>query len=245
MHLTWIKTLHFVGFNIPSLPNLFNEGSYIMSKMLKVVALSVLFSSSASVLAQQAGEGNWMIRARAVHINPANKSDAVPALAVPADAIEVSKKWIPEADFSYFFSKNLAAELVLTYPQKHNVTVTQSAIGSFNAGSFKHLPPTLTLQWHFNPEGDFRPYVGGGLNYTRISSDHLSVPGVTGLHLESNSVGLALQAGFDVKLDKQLYFNVDLKKVQIRSDVSNDAGAKVSRVKVDPFLLGIGLGYRF
>jgi outer membrane protein len=68
---------------------------------------------------------------------------------------------------------------------------------------------------------------------------------VTGLHLESSSVGLALQAGFDVKLDKQLYFNVDLKKVQIRSDVNNDAGAKVSRVKVDPFLLGIGLGYRF
>ncbi len=216
-----------------------------MGNMLKTVLVTALVATSIPTMAQQASEGNWLIRARAVHINPANHSDAVGALAVPANAIEVSKKWIPEVDFTYFFSKNLAAELVLTYPQKHDVTVTQSAIGSFKAGSFKHLPPTLTVQWHFNPEGDFRPYLGAGINYTHISGVNLSVPGVTGLHLESNSVGAALQAGFDVKIDKALYLNFDIKKVQIRSDLSIDGGTKVSRVKVDPYLVGFGIGYRF
>lgn len=216
-----------------------------MSKALNIAVLTALITATLPAMAQQIGEGNWLIRGRAVHIDPANGSDAIPSLGVPGDAIEVSKKWIPEVDFTYFFSKNLASELVLTYPQRHSVRVNNSVIGAFDAGSFKHLPPTLMLQWHFSPEASFRPYVGAGLNYTNISSVNLRVPGVTGLHLESNSVGLAVQAGFDVQLEKNWYLNVDVKKVQIRSDITNDAGAKVSRVKVDPVLLGLGLGYRF
>ncbi|PIV73124.1 MAG: hypothetical protein COW56_07270, partial [Rhodocyclales bacterium CG17_big_fil_post_rev_8_21_14_2_50_68_7] len=109
----------------------------------------------------------------------------------------------------------------------------------------KHLPPTLTLQWHFNPEGTFRPYVGAGINYTLLSNDNLSVPTVTGLHLENDSFGAAVQAGIDYKLSKSLYLNFDVKKVYIRSDVTDDTGAKLSRVEVDPVLVGIGIGYRF
>jgi len=125
------------------------------------------------------------------------------------------------------------------------VKVTSSALGAFDAGSFKHLPPTLTLQWHFNPEGTFRPYVGAGINYTLLSNDNLSVPTGTGLHLENDSFGAAVQAGIDYKLSKSLYLNFDVKKVYIRSDVTDDTGAKLSRVEVDPVLVGIGIGYRF
>lgn len=169
----------------------------------------------------------------------------MPSLAVPSDAIHVSNKVIPELDVSYFFTKNFAAELILTYPQKHDVKVTSSAIGAFNAGSFYLLPPTLTAQWHFNPEGTFRPYVGAGVTYSRFSSDQLSVPGVTGLHLDNDYWGPALQVGFDVKLANNLFLNFDVKKAHVRSDVSNDAGVAVSRVKVDPLLAGIGIGWRF
>ena len=215
-----------------------------MRNTLKLAVLGLAISAAFPVMAQQA-EGNWLVRARAVYIDPANKSDAIPSLLVPSDAIEVSTKWIPEVDISYFFTKNLAAELILTYPQKHDVKVTSSAIGAFNAGSFKQLPPTLTLQYHFNPEGEFRPYVGAGINYTLISNDNLSVPGVTGLHLENDSWGGALQAGFDYKIAPKLFLNFDVKYVRIRSDLYTDSGSKVSTVKVDPMLYGIGIGYRF
>jgi len=216
-----------------------------MRNKLKFAVLAVALSAAVPAVAQQSAEGNWMVRLRALYIDPANNSDAIPTLAVPSDAIEVSDKWIPDVNISYFFTRNLAAELVLTYPQRHTVKVTSSALGAFDAGSFKHLPPTLTLQWHFNPEGTFRPYVGAGINYTLLSNDNLSVPTGTGLHLENDSFGAAVQAGIDYKLSKSLYLNFDVKKVYIRSDVTDDTGAKLSRVEVDPVLVGIGIGYRF
>ena len=203
-----------------------------MKKSALVIALAVLGCLSGQAMAQQ---NPWLVRARAVHINPADKSDPVGGIGA-ADTIHVSEKTIPEVDISYVFTPNWAAELVLTYPQKHDVTLSGS-----NIGSFKHLPPTLTVQYHFTPGAPVSPYVGVGVNYTRISSvDLLSGAG----QLDNSSVGLALQAGVDFKLDKNWSLNLDVKKVQIRSDVSV-FGTQVSTLKIDPWLVGVGVGYRF
>lgn len=209
-------------------------------KITRLVAsvLAVLVCAPMVAFAQ---EGSLMIRARGVYISTADKSDAIPALLVPADAITVSKKLIPEVDITYFFNKNLAAELVLTYPQKHDVEVAGTKIGTF-----KHLPPVLSLQYHFSPEGMVRPYIGVGVNLTIISDVKLAVPGVGALDLEDTSVGMSGQAGFDIKLSPKVFLNADLKYVALRSDVMLKAGGtKVSLVKVDPWLIGVGFGYRF
>ncbi len=121
-------------------------------KTTRFIALALAASVLAPVIAF-AQEGPLMIRARGVYISTADKSDAIPALAVPADAITVSKKLIPEVDITYFFNKNLAAELILTYPQQHDVEVAGAKIGTF-----KHLPPVLSLQYHFAPDGMVRPF---------------------------------------------------------------------------------------
>lgn len=210
---------------------------------MKKITPLLLLVAACLVLAPtlMAQEGPWMVRLRAVNISPADESDAIPSLSVPADAITVSSKTIPEVDISYFFTKNIAAELVLTYPQKHDVEVAGTKIGTF-----KHLPPTLTLQYHFMPEATVRPYVGAGVNLTLISDVDLAVPGVGALDLESSSFGLAVGAGADFKIGEKLYVNVDAKYVQIGSDVELAAtGTKVSAVKIDPYLIGAGIGYRF
>lgn len=205
---------------------------------------AVLLATSFAAPALAADEGAWLVRARALRMDTANESDPIPSLGVPSDAIHVSNKTFPELDITYFFARNWAAELVLTYPQKHDVRVTQSVLGSAGIGSFKHLPPTLSVQYHFLPEGDIRPYVGLGLNYTRIMSVHLEVPTVGGLKLENDSVGVAYGAGFDWKVAKNTFVNFDVKKVAIESDVLLGS-TKVSRVKVDPTLVSVGVGWRF
>jgi outer membrane protein len=194
-----------------------------------------------------AQEGNWMVRGRAVHLNMANNSDPVPSLLVPSDAITVKDKWIPELDVTYFFTPNIAAELVLTIPQKGKVTVQQSALGGPTpVGSFKYLPPTLMLQYHFIPNGAIRPYAGVGINYTHIFSTDLNVPVVDiPLELSRNSFGLAAGAGVDFQIDKNWFLNLDVKYAQISADVKIKGGPKISKVKVDPWLLGVGVGYRF
>lgn len=203
-----------------------------MKKIVLALSVAAIGLTATQVMAQ---ESPWMVRARAVNISPANGSDPVGGVGA-ADRITVSSKTIPEVDISYFFTPNIAAELILTYPQKHDVYLDGAKIGSF-----KHLPPTLTAQYHFAPGAQISPYVGAGVNYTRISDVNLlSGSG----DLNQDSWGFALQAGLDFKLDKNWSINIDVKKVQIRSDVFV-GGAKVSNVKVDPVLVGVGVGYRF
>jgi outer membrane protein len=206
------------------------EGSKMSKSVAAVMAALTLMTGNAF-----AQESPWLVRVRAVHIDTADKSDQVGGTGA-TDRLHVSNKTIPEFDVSYFFTKNIATELILTYPQKHDVSLDGA-----NIGSIKQLPPTLTVQYHFMPDATFRPYVGAGVNYTTFSKVKLLNGAAS---LEHDSFGLALQAGADVAIDKNWSINFDIKKVQMRSDVLI-GGAKASRVKVDPVLLGVGIGYRF
>jgi outer membrane protein len=210
--------------------------------MKRAIGLALMVMAAGSVsTAAQADEGSWLVRARAVRLHMADQSEAIPSLGVPSDAIQANDKTIPEIDITYFFTKNIAAELILTVPQKQDVTLSGAKIGTF-----KHLPPTLTVQYHFLPDGMVRPYVGAGVNYTRISSVALNVSGVGDLDLESSSLGGALQVGVDVKVADNLFVNLDVKKVWISSDVMlKSTGAKVSSVTLDPIAFSVGIGYRF
>lgn len=212
----------------------------MMKKMMKnslaAVAMLGAFATNAFAASAVADElSPWLVRLRAVRLDMDNKSNPVAGVGA-RDRLTVNDKTIPDVDISYFFTPHIAAELVLTYPQKQTVSLDGSSIGTF-----KHLPPTLTLQYHFLPGGALDPYLGAGVNYTRISSVHV-LDGAA--DLESHSVGGALQAGADYHLDKNWSLNVDLKKVQLRSDVYI-GGANASRVKLDPLMIGIGVGYRF
>lgn len=192
------------------------------------VALAAAASLVAPLLAQ-AQNTPWLVRVRAVNIDPANKDGT-------GNDLSVNSKLIPEVDISYFFTPNLAAELILTYPQKHTVYSAGAEIGTL-----KHLPPTLTLQYHFTGVAAFKPYVGAGLNYTHFSNVDILGGAAT---IDKNSYGLAFQAGLDYELSKNMFLNVDVKKVQIRTDVSV-GGVNQGTFKVDPVLFGVGLGWRF
>jgi outer membrane protein len=215
------------------------------------IALIAGLASAFPVFAQQTApqaEGKWLVRLRAMNLDMKNTSDAgtgalTPAL-LPSDSVKASDKTIPEVDVSYYFAPNWAAELVLTVPQKHSVRISQGPLAE-SIGSFKHLPPTLLLQYHFNPTGQFRPYVGAGINYTKISAVKLrsNIAGAD-MTLESSSMGPAFQAGMDYKLQDNWFLNFDVKKIYIDTDIKI-GGNKASHLNLDPFSISFGIGKRF
>ena len=199
------------------------------TRIAQIAIAAAALSAAMPAAYAQAEKGNFIVRARAVHLDSADKDST-------GLGLTINNKTIPEVDISYFFTPNLAAELILTYPQKHKVYSKGAQIGTF-----KHLPPTLTLQYHLTGIGGFRPYVGLGVNYTNITAVHI-LDGAVGL--KHNSYGLAAQVGADIPLGGGWLLNLDAKKVQIGTHVYL-AGADKGTFKVNPLLLSAGVGFRF
>ena len=188
-----------------------------------LLTLALVAALPASALAD-----NWMMRVRAIDISPDVSTS--PTLA----GLDVSDEWVPEVDFTYFVTPNIGVELILG-TARHEVTLGNQSLGKLN-----HLPPTLTLQYHFQPTPSIKPYVGAGVNYTRFYNVDLA----PGLSIDNNSFGGALQAGVDIAVTKNGYINLDVKKIWIDTDVKAN-GAKLTTLDIDPVVWGIGYGFRF
>ena len=178
-------------------------------------------------------QGNVLVRLRGLSIQPnIGRSDAMSALDV-----NVNNSIVPELDFTYMIRDSIGVELILA-TSRHNLTSN-----SGNLGSVDVLPPTLLLQYHFNHQGKVRPYVGGGVNYTYFYKNDLQVGGVP-VQVKRSSVGPALQIGIDIDIAKNVFFNADLKKIWMRTSVSQ-GGTALGSLKIDPVVLGIGIGVKF
>jgi len=194
--------------------------------MSRVLAACLLGLVAVSAGVAQA-EDKWMFRVRAAEVIPDASSG-------PVTGVDANSSFSPEVDLSYFFTKNIAVE-VIAATTRHTVT-----LGSTNLGRVSVLPPTVTLQYHFNPDGTVNPYVGAGVNYTRFYRVKLTAP----LDVERNSWGGALQAGIDFKVGKNSYINLDVKKIFLETDVSA-GGTYLTTLNLDPVVVGIGYGFRF
>lgn len=184
----------------------------------------------------------WMIRGRALVVVPQEDASLkLGGVPLPGADVDISNSVVPELDISYFFSPNIAVELILGVTP-HNVKGAGSLAGA-RIGSAWLLPPTLTLQYHFTNFGQFRPYVGAGVNYT-VFFDEKAKGGFTDFDLK-DSFGLALQAGFDYMIDEHWGINFDVKKIFLEPKVKVNNGLVSGKVRIDPWLIGTGVTYKF
>jgi outer membrane protein len=189
----------------------------------------------------------WMIRLRALGVIPRNSGSVDQ---VPGSGLQTSNSIIPELDISYFFTRNIAAELILGVT-RHQITGA-GTIAGLNVGSAWLLPPTLTLQYHLTDFGAFKPYIGAGVNYTVFydqSAGNSITNGnsVTSINLH-NSAAPAAQIGLDYMIDQHLGLNVDIKKIWLRPNFNgtlNGVTPITGKVNLDPWLVGTGLTYKF
>ena len=235
-----------------------------MKKSLLVLAVIAAF---APVLAQ-AEAGDFVVRLRATHVSPdeSSKLGSQTDASLPtgslgsglvtsttlygstAAELRVDSNTIPEIDVSYYFTKNIAAELILAVGTRHDVTVTPGTSLAKNLGSVNLLPPTLTGQWHFNPDQTFDPYVGAGLSYIRAMDNGLKAENGLPIRISRNSFGPAIQAGFDYNLPDRWLINVDIKKIWFDTKVDANVGGtwtKIDQLGVDPWVVSVGFGKKF
>jgi outer membrane protein len=184
--------------------------------------------------------GDFLVRLRGIAVIPRDNADIDP---IGGDT-ELENTGVPEIDFTYFITDNIAVELIAA-TTNHDVVAENTSIGDVDLGDVWLLPPTLLAQYHFFTKEIVSPYVGAGINYTVFYGiDEPNNGIITDIDYD-NSFGWALQMGVDVRLDERWYLNADVKKLWLDSDVSIINGAINADVDMDPWIVGMGIGYKF
>ncbi len=210
-----------------------------VSKFLLLAGVATATITSLPAQARDLGDSllskeRFQFRVRAIGIL-ADGDGVVNGTSLKTDA---DNAFTPEFDITYFFNQNFAAELIAATAQ-HTVSA-----GSNKLGDVWVLPPTLTLQYHFMPDNKFSPYIGAGVNYTVFYGED-TANGFSDFDV-GNGFGLAAQAGFDYWINDNWGVNFDAKYIDLDVDASVNNGAlKANDVDIDPWVVGVGVSYRF
>jgi outer membrane protein len=191
-------------------------------------------------------DGDWLVRVRGLSVMP-NETLKMDGDRTASGTI--SSSVVPELDITYFFTPNIAAELILAVTP-HDVRGAGSLSGA-DIGSVWLLPPTLTAQYHITQLAEWtgeralskvKPYFGVGVNHTMFFNEDA---GQFDSISYDNAFGIALQAGIDIEITDGIYLNADVKYIMMESDWSINNGAVTGSAEINPLIIGLGVGYRF
>lgn len=179
--------------------------------------------------------GDVLLKLGVHAVDPKSNNGSLAGGAFDAD---INSNWRPTIQAEYFLTAKFGVELLASVPFSHDVELNGA-----EAVSFKHLPPTLSLQYHFGNDR-LRPFLGAGINYVWTYDVDSKGP-LAGTRVGvGNSWGIAFHGGIDYQLDKGWFIGADLRWIDVDADVSVN-GAEVGSVSVDPLVYGAYVGWKF
>lgn len=190
---------------------------------------SALTVAAAPVLAQS--QGDWTIGVGVGNVNP--RSDN--GILANTD-VEIGDGTALIFTAEYFVRDNLGIELLAATPFKHDISLA----GVGEIGDTRHLPPTLSLNYHFPTQSAWKPFVGLGVNYTDFFEESSSLGK---LELDS-SWGASVQAGLDYQISDRGAVRLNVRWFDIDTDATLD-GADIGTANIDPILIGVSYVHRF
>ena len=131
---------------------------------LKLPLLAVLAAMAVGQDAMAREQGDWMFRFGASLVDPKSNNHPI---------VDVDDAWSATFNLGYMMTDNWAIELLAAYPFEHDIYLKGT---NTKVAETKHLPPTLSLQYHFTTQGRFKPYLGAGINYTTGTSSNSMTP---------------------------------------------------------------------
>lgn len=199
--------------------------------------LSSLLIASTAAWAQpdpspeQGGESPWRLKARLNWMRPSNVNNPDRAMT----RFAINDRTYPQLGVVRQLTPHLGTELVISYPQDHDMRLRGQKIGTFRL-----TPITFLVHYGFLPDSIINPYVGVGVNYSHFSSFNLP----DSVHMSKHSTGLTTHLGVDYRLSRQLSVSVGWRRVKLDTDIEV-AGNNLAHLRIDPDLFSVGMGYRF
>jgi len=196
--------------------------------MSAAVLATLLLSSTANAYE----EGDWLLRVGVGNVDPKSSNGEV---------VSVDSGTAVVFNGTYFFTPNLGFEILAATPFSHDIHAVD---GGSKLAETKHLPPTFSLNYHFDTAGSFKPYVGAGLNYT-LFFDEETTGDLSDFSLSlDKSLGLAAQLGADIDVSDTMFVNLNVRWIDINTDAKLD-GVFVEEVEIDPIVFSLALGWKF
>jgi len=204
-----------------------------MTKTLTALTLTTaMVALAAPALAQE--RGDFTVGLGLAFVDPTDDYSTTAAGNLRADS-DIQ----PSLTFEYFIADNIGIEVLAATPFSHTV----EAQGGGDVVNLKHLPPTVSLQYHFTNSSTVTPFVGAGVNYTFFWDEELvGAPG-TSVSLD-DSWGLALHAGLDFDISERAAVRTDVRWINIETDV-NVGGTDIGKVTIDPIIWGVSYIMKF
>ncbi|MFQ3325152.1 MAG: outer membrane protein [Pseudomonadales bacterium] len=198
--------------------------------------------------------GDFIVRAGAAMVDPNENSGTIsPAAISPAGEVGIDDDIQLGLTGTYMFTDNIGLELLVATPFTHEMTLEGDLAGLGSIATAKHLPPTISLQYFFNNNSSFTPYVGAGVNYTMMLETEttsngdavLASLGITDTSVEADdSVGLSLQAGLDMALTDNIILGAAVWYMDIETEIEVANAVKVD-LDIDPWVYMLSVGYKF
>lgn len=207
------------------------------------LAASLGLTSGAALAVQQ---GDVLVRVGVAHVAPTGDSDIIPTngLTGAGAKVEADSGTSLGITATYMATDNIGIGLLAAWPFKHDIKGAGAIAGVGKVGETKHLPPTVTAQWHFAPQSNIRPFVGVGINYTNFFSEK-TTGALAGQSLKlDDSWGLAGELGVDIDVGNNWFVSGQVWYLDIDSEATV-AGAVKFNVNIDPWVYMIGLGTKF
>lgn len=207
---------------------------------MKLPLLALLAASALASPALAQSKGDFTLGLGLGYVDPKSDNGTLNGGGLGLLPIEVGSNVRPTLTFEYFVMDNLGLEVLAATPFEHDIKVK----GVGKIGSTKHLPPTVSLNYHFAGMGKFAPFLGAGLNYTVFFSERATGP-IAGSNLRlEDSFGVALHAGFDYWLTDSSALRADVRWMDIDTDVKLN-GTKIGTVEIDPAVVGVSYIMKF
>jgi len=145
----------------------------------------------------------------------------------------------------YAFTNNFSAELGWEYKSNNvEATFANTTYDGNYASNFIYLNGRYT----FNTSSKFAPYIGAGITYIEEIDFDFEIGNTENSFAENGDIGFNILAGLDYNFSDRWTLNWELRSTffsDIELSSEENSNVKLTDLKYNPFVINIGIKYRF